>query len=116
MLSVRKHDGPFAAIVPRMVKERIPEHPDLVHERRETVVGLVIAFGFVLIIFGTIILGFAGTTENLYANMVMPAAVREAVSAERMASYVLMIVGGAVAVIGFIGWTRVRRPGNLPPS
>lgn len=93
-----------------MGRERIPEHPDLVHERKETFAGLVLGFGIVLLVFGVITLAFAGTTEQMYASQGMPPDVKAAVASERLFAYGLLVAGGAVAAVGTAAWTFVRRP------
>jgi len=98
-----------------MTKERIPEHPSLVRERRETITGFVVAFGIVFFVCGTIALLSARGTETVYGTSPIPRDVRAALDSERVFGLGLMLLGGMSSAGGMVIWLMLRGPEDTSP-
>ncbi len=93
-----------------MPKERVPEHPDDVRQRREALIGLIMAFGIVLFAFGVIALVTATGTESAFAGSPIPADVQAAADSARFSGFLMMIVGGSSTGLGLCVWLFVKAP------
>ncbi len=85
-----------------MSRERIPEDPDFAPDWKKTLVGLLVSAGLILIFVALVLLVTAALTEFTYQTMVVPSDVQALLNTTRQTSYVLLVLGSGLLVIGYI--------------
>lgn len=95
---------------PAMRGTAIPEHPDVVRERKRERWAVLFGLGSIVIFFGVGLWVFATYAKYYYwAGREIPAEVQASIDQEFTLGYWLIGVGVAVVVASYIVWWYLRR-------
>ena len=78
----------------------VPEHPDVVRERKRHVRALVMSFPLIVLFFGVTMIFYAGYAEYQWRGLVMPDNVARAISSEYFFGYAAIGIG----IVAFAAW------------
>lgn len=87
-----------------MPPEPAPEHPDLIRARRRERRALFFALGVIAVFVGFSLFMFAAYTDFYWAGRIMRSDVLQGVQMEYNVGLVLMGLGAAVIVVGYVFW------------
>ncbi len=89
---------------------KIPEHPDVVRERRRERWALVFGLGGIVVFFGIGLFVFAAYAQYYYwKGRQIPPEVQAGINQEFLLGYLLLGLGIAVVVASYLVWWYLRR-------
>ena len=88
---------------------QVQEHPDVAKERKRERWALVFAIGGIIVFFGVVLFVFAAYAVYYWRGRAPPPDVLASIAQEYDLGYVVMGIGVAVLVVGYLVWFYLRR-------